>query len=75
MLRYSHEMNVSTPADSFPPLSNKLTCYPFGDSKIAVTDAEHEDILCFCVQFGSNYINISRTIAFSNKASYDQSHI
>jgi hypothetical protein len=68
-------MNVSTPTDSFLPLSDMLTCYPFGYSKIAVTDTEHEDILCFCVHFVQNDANISRTIAFSNKASYDQPRI
>ena len=75
MPRCSHGMNVSTPADSFLPHSDMLTCYTFGYSKIAVTDAEHEDILCFCAQFGRNYVNNSRMIAFSNKASYDQPHI
>jgi hypothetical protein len=75
MHRCSHGMNVSTAAVSFLPLSDVLTCYTFGYSKTAVTDTEHEDILCFCAQFGRNYVNISRTIAFSNKASYDHLHI
>lgn len=57
------------------PRSDLLTCYAFGYIKMAMTENERENVLCFCAQFGRNYVNISRTIAFSNKASYDKPHI
>ena len=70
MLRCTHETHLTALADNSLPLSDLLTCYTLGYSKIAVTDAEHEDILCFWAQLGRIYVNITRTISFYNTESY-----